>query len=466
MDIAAQVASRENRISRQVVLDARESEHGGLIPADRVSEVIKRSMAGWSDSYRPSTTKTEVSAAVAGTIRDCREVTIGRLYVDLSKMVDDAARKFSTDDRETIRTEALLLLLRWPSHGAAGRTLDLGAARLEARMRRIANTAPTAALRCSRWIDLAEILLANGSLPLRRDWIDPATGYASDAARRAMRAAIKQAAADRQVVAELAPAAEIPTDGLDISRMIEAEAISSAEAIRIPDAAAPEIIAAHMRCSLDAARAILARAYPAANVTELAASWRISRAAADNALNRGAAWIRANYPDPIDLLTALDAAAASYRDQTERDALLALLDYREYRDARDLEAAKLAVANWRGASAGLSTDQGAILSAARAAIRRHGGQYGSELAERIAASAPRLIAAEQRATSRSSRVKRYGHLNHCALSAQRRRAAHMNPQQLVKLTHAREQLSRFLDSGSADADRMRALRAEIAALAV
>lgn len=465
MNIAEMAEREAERTERRAELDSRDREHGGTVPSDRVSEEIRRAVAGWADRYRPSTNPREVRQALENR-PDAREVTIGRLLADCRRAAQRWHAGRDADDREAIATSAALLLLRWPSHGDRA-PLDLGGSRLNLRAamaaRAAAEKAPTAAAAALAYIATAERTLESGSLPLRRDWIavDPETGrYGSvptAAAWRALHAATKQASRDRQTILPALPAVG---DALDIAALVDAERIASGARVRLPDMSAPDALAESMGLPLDAARAIVARAFPDASNADHAAAWRMTPAAVAVALSRGAAIVRKRHPDGADLLAALAAAAADYRASVESAALLALIDYRDGYAERDAAAA--AVADWRGAAAGLSDHQLALLSAARRACQRGGRTYGAEHAERVAGSVPRLLAAEQSAARRPYRVKRYGALNSCAESAQRAERPHLAPETAQRVAADREALRALLESGSSDAGAIRALRASIA----
>lgn len=370
MDLTERVADHRQRDERRAELDKREREHGGLIPSDRETEARKRSVAGWGP-YRPDVTRAEAKQARQGILPDDpRRVTIQRLYVDCGAAVRRFAPKYRRSAADTLRNDTLLLLLRWPRHGDA-RSLDLG---------------------------------GDGGTPLRRDWLEPTEldGRApreklTALAWRALRAAVKQAA-DAPALRELMADDELPADPHDIAAAVEAHQLANDAATRLPDVSAPEVLADALSVPLDAARAIVARAFPAATADDLARSWGVAPASLKVALSRGAAQVRQRYPNPVDLLDALDGAAETVQRRAETDALVSLI---RYRDGELTESGALAaVSDWRGAEQGMSDQRRALLAAARVATARAGGSYGSERAERIARSLPRLMGAEQRRGSR------------------------------------------------------------------
>jgi hypothetical protein len=407
-DIASRAAAAGAEIDRRADLDSRDKSHGGLIPADRQQEEAARSMAGWH-SYR-------VSATAADLAREDHwspaAITLHHLQRDCRRATSRWCQAFSSDQRETIATDAALLILRWPDHGADenGRMrLDLGAHREMSRAKQLARRQPTAARAVLMYIKHAE-QATDGTLPRRGDWYTAESRSAGRGARlmptaaawRALHAAVKQAAEQAPIAAEQ-NRPEDPTAPLDIAMLAEQQRSETAAPQRLPDGAAPEVIAQWSDLPLDAARAIVARAYPDADQTQLAAQWGLNdRQQVATALARGAAWLRERYPDPGRLLDRLSDVGAEYRAATERGAIMALIDYRD--GCIDAAVASGAVREYRGATAGMPDAQRALLAAARAAVRRAGGQYGSETAERIAESLPRLMAAETRYARTAPRV--------------------------------------------------------------
>jgi hypothetical protein len=460
MDIAAAAQRHTEQTQRSAELDRREREFGGLIPGDREREDIARSVAGWTDTYRASISKREVKEACADDWRDPREITTGRLMFDVARAVRRWCGKWSKDEQSEIANAAALLLLQWPSNGT-NPALDLGGIRAERlAIAEISRSAPSTALGVLAWVDRAERLAAIGTLPLRRDWLSAESDYKlpSRLAIRALRAAVKQAAD-----ALSAPSAdiEISTDPIDIAALIESESAERGDATRLPDIAAPELIARYLDIGLDAARAVVAQAWPSASHTDLAASWGMSPQTLSVALSRGRIALRERYPDPATLLADLATVASAYRVDAERGAIMALIDYRDELISADV--ARGAVAEYRESSAALSDASRAILSAARNAIKRSGGTYGSERAERIALCVPRLVSAEQRAAKRATRKRSAGNVHACAASAQHSAPSALVTSALVSLAKQREQLARELDSACPDGDRVRSLRAEIKA---
>jgi hypothetical protein len=538
MDIAAAVQTLTADTERSAELDRRDREYGGLVPSDRLRDDIAAAVAAWMPPYRPETTLADVRQACAEDWRDPREIKTARLMFDVSRAVRRHCRAHSKADQDVIANGAALLLLRWPTQGTSP-VLDLGGRRAEretlwAAQRgdapRTARAARLAGTRMSQldWIDRAERLLAIGTLPLRRDWLDE-NNQPTPLARRALHAACKQAADEISTPS----AHEISTDPVDISLLIEGEAIASGDASRLPDEVAPELVARYLDLPLDAARAIVARSFPHASPSDLAKQWGdIGRQAVANALCRGAIALRERYPDPAKLLADLATIGPAYRTDCERGAILALIDYRE--GWADEPMARSAVDEWRAATDSMGDVERALLAAARQAIKRAGGSYGSERAERVAGTVARLLSAEQRAAWRvptmstaphkagsqdwlsgygthrarresvaerralyalcaadesaaqglisriadtahrvpapdaiarpsASRLRRSGALDKCARSAQRAERKHLAPDVAQRVAADRERVRRLLESGSANADEIKSLRAGIAA---
>lgn len=382
LDLAERVAAEVASTARRADLDRREREHGGLIPSDRVTEAKSRSAEGWGP-YRPSVTRAELKDIRRGTFEDLDRVTLQRLYVDCGAAVRRFAPKWKRERALTLRNDALLILIRWPSHGEAD-PLDLG---------------------------------GTGGTPRRRDWLQRTDGtrgarwILTPRAWQALRAAVKQASrAGAEVELNAVESTEVPTEALDLARLVEDHQRETMAPTRLPDSAAPEIIAATMDIPLDAARAITARAFPAATTRDLAESWRISEGACKNALTRGARAVRERFPDPSDLLDALEDCSGAWQRDTERGAIIALI---EYRDAeRSADDTLDAVRDWRGATDALPMEARALLAAARVALARNGAPYGSERAELIARSVPRLMRAETRRARASAALgSRGSHLD-------------------------------------------------------
>lgn len=468
--IAAKQARETERTQRRAELDGRDREHGGLVPGDRDREAAKRSMEGWQP-YRTNLKASEVLRALDNP-PDARIITVGRLLSDCRSATKRWAARFSKTDREAVATEAALCLLRWPNHGGnlyrakdgteqRSAFIDLGGALAERRAQReLKRSAPTPAIGVLAWLDHAETLLSVGTLPLRRDWIDSESKLPTDRAWRALHAAVKQACEDRRTIGT--DKREDPTEGASIAELAELRRIEEGTPSQLPDSAAPEVLAEFLDCSLSAARAIVFQSFPTATPSDMAAQWGLSRQRAKQTISDGAKQVLAQWPNGADLLAALADAGAAYRTATEQSALLALIDYRD--GIAELDRASAAVAAWRGASAGLSDSARALLAAARAASARNGRSYGAELAERIAASVPRLVHAEQLAARRRSRVRRTGALDHCAVAAQRVQRPHIASEDRAKLGAELEALARLIDSAAPDGQRVRELRESIAKL--
>lgn len=434
MDIAASVATLSAQTQRSAELDSREREYGGLVPGDREAERILESVKGWTAPYRASINYGDVRDALDNP-PDPREITTGRLMFDVARAVRRWCGGWSRDDRDAIANGAALLLLRWPTNGGGldkdgNRTpvLDLGGLRSErmaiallrrsdapstARAARMAGDAATQAgtnRRVARmaqldWIDRAERMLSHGTLPLRRDWVDPESKMPTPLAIRALRAAVKQSAESLRDSVQtdsgrkMRGDVEIAHGPLDITKLREDEAAERGDVVRLPYVNAPELIARYLDVPLNAARALVIEAFPGTPHSELASQWNVSLDRVKVALSIGRAVLRDLYPDPIKLVEALATIGPEYRTDCERGAILALIDYRDAMIGADVASG--AIAEWRESSSALSDESRALLAAARSAIKRSKGQYGSERAERIAASVPRLLAAEISATRRA-----------------------------------------------------------------
>lgn len=382
LDLTDRIAAHTEREARQADLGRRDREHGGLTPHDRAAEEKQRSTQGWGP-YKPSATEQEARQARAGTLRDdIGRVPMSRLWADCAVAVRRWRRDARAHEAESLRNDALWLLVKWPSQGQ-NPPLDLG---------------------------------GKDGRPLRRDWETVAVRsddgtrerQLTRAAWRALHAAVKQASESPARAAAIEEA-ELPSgDAADLANLVDIAALSEAEQraadaiTRLPDPEAPEIVAECLGCTLDMARAIVARAYPHATRRDLAETWDIGVQAVDNALARGAAAIRKRWPQAADLLSALDTVAEAYRTRTESAAILTLLRYRDGR-ATDTETRE-AVAAYRATHGEPSSELAALQSAARAAILRQlaatgagaSPDYVATLADRITASVRRIMPAEQR----------------------------------------------------------------------
>lgn len=434
LDISARVEARAEQRARAAELAARDREHGGLVPADRDRESAERAYRAWRRGYAPSASSAEIAAAKRGDpIQDFRTVSVARLQLDISRELRDA-RAYRDELADVIGVDALALLLRWPSHGSEPTTehpnaerTDLGgelAARMAERHARHAarsasrsHGAPSgrAVLAAIDALERdAERMARAGTLPMRRAWLDaerqlvtyrqrvPVSYPApTRGAKRAVRAAIQQSARAWEREAKRAPA---PIgDALDVSAAIEAEQLS--ERRLLPDAIdAPETLARIGGIPLDAARAIVARAYRAP-ISALAYQWRVSANTASVAVSRGERWIRERYPDPRELLAWIDSLGALYRRDAESDAALALLAYRggELSERDALER----IERWQLCAHTLTDAERVTLASARRALQRAGREldypisYGSELAERVAEQSERVLTAATRAARRT-----------------------------------------------------------------
>lgn len=372
LDIDQRVTDLAARDARRADLDQRDKEHGGMrsIPEEIEREEKQRSMAGWGP-YKPEITQAELDAARRGEpAKDPKRITVGRLALDVKRAVSRWAKLRSDTDKELVTTDALMLLLSWPEHGSdpserypLAERIDLGAAHTvrlaELRARREPNIGRSVVRYLSELDELNP-----WTLPLRRDWMDATRrdrdGYAmtTRAARRALHAAVKQAMRDRMWRAEL-QARELLTD-VDIDALIDERAEDEGEPQRLPDGAAPEVIAELMSLPLDAGRAIVAQHDRLAHESGLLREqWGMAPGTYTTAISRGGAAVRARFPDSLDLLSAMQDLPRQYRELVERSATVALSDYRYgLRNPGELTASELredeyrarrAVADWRGA---------------------------------------------------------------------------------------------------------------------
>lgn len=377
IDVTTEARRVEAEIARRADLDSRH-ESRSLTMQDRAEAEARRSAKGWGP-YRAETTKADLAAARENR-PDPRRVPIQRMWIDTGRAAGRWAPRFKRDDRETLRTDALLWILRRDAQGSGSEAIDLGPV---------------------------------GSLPLRRDWLAD-DGQPTPRAWRALHAAIRaavEAPGFRGMIRERETVSvadsERDASAIDIGATIDASAMAQSErvadadvALSLPDADAPEVLAELLSVSLDAARAITARAHPALSPAELALAWNCKPSSVAVALSRGAKQVLKRWPDSCDLLDALADASDRYALQVEATATLALAEYRAGETTR--ERAELAVAQWRRSSAGIPAHRLALLTAARrAAERRKRGAYGSARAERVALSVARLIPAEARRARRT-----------------------------------------------------------------
>ena len=381
-------ATAVSRIERQADLDA-QSETRQLT----TDEIMRAAQAREIDlSYRPSK-PADIRAGIDGSERRAWTISLGRLYVDCGRAAARYAPRYRGDLAETLQSDAMRLILAWPTQGGGKRAdgtrttvIDLGG-RLPLKLAKArAMAEPTRARGVTRWMAEADRILTAGTLPRRADWIlsDDAPRDISPLAWRALHAAVKQAAAMRAFQAAVTQSeAETPTEAIDLDAAVEAERQAAGDdAATIPDVDAPETLARMMDLPLDAARAMVAQSYAAVSTAALAEDWGISAQAAANALTRGRSALRKRYPRAEDLLSAIDRAQAYWTVARAGEAAVTLAAFRDG-DASET-AARAAVNDWRASTAAMNPQRVALLAACRAAILRHGGQYGSDLAAQTA----------------------------------------------------------------------------------
>jgi hypothetical protein len=421
IDLAA-IATRDTDRSERIRRMAEVTDTAAADSAEIVERQILKSEPPMSaESFKPSSAA-EIAAGIQASIReDPTRINLARLYVDCRRAVGRWA-KAKDADREELITDSMRLIMRWPTHGRA-EIIDLGGRNPE---------------------------LSNGqtvpTFPLRRDWLriewsadESSARYTSDLTRgawRALHAAVKQAAdsptwkatmLERQMVA--VAASETQADAIDLGLLAREESGLLLDSERLPGALAalldidPAELANRLAITLHGARAIIARACPETSRRELCDWWEITEDFAKKAISTGSADVRRKYPNPSDLLDALDFAAASLpialESRADRPnpiiALLAAIHAADF--LGDIPAGRVAC----GIVAAIDES---------AAILRRRSFY-----------APQQVASN--ATASSQRQK-------------------LAPDVLAKLATDREELARLIDAGNANADRIRELRASIA----
>lgn len=291
---------------------------------------------------------------------DARRITVGRLfYVDLPKAVRKYGRKYSKDERETLRTDALLWIIR-----------------------------------------------QDGSPPLRREWIETdsrgarLTQDAWNLLRRALRAAEDSRELRTQVAARQVE--ESIEEHESWGAYAERVDVSEDAPCPVPDASA-ERVAAFMGLPLAAGRALIFRAW---NLSPDIASeeWGITRESVQATVSKGAGIVRKRYPESRDLLSALRDAGAAMRQTARDDCETALEDFRE--GWTGIERAEFAAREYLSTLQSAPVEVRAVELAARRAVIRAflsrgitvPREYALELAGRIAQSALRLVPAERART--------------------------------------------------------------------
>jgi hypothetical protein len=426
IDLAA-IATRDTVRSER---NRRMAEVTDTAAADS-AEIVERQIAKAdppmsAESFKPSSAA-EIAAGTQATIRDDpTRINLARLYVDCKRAVG-RWEKLKGADRDERITDSMRLIMRWPAHGSL----------------------PTAKHPTASILDLGgkNPELSNGrtvpTFPLKRDWLriesdGSSARYTSELTRsawKALHAAVKQAASaptwkatvlEREIVA--VASSEAQADAIDLGLLAREESGLLLDSERLPGALAalldidPADLADRLSITLHGARAIIARACPETSRRVLCDRWAMSEDFAKKAISTGSADIRRKYPNPLDLLDALDFAAANLPIALESRAdrpnpILALTQAIRARDyLAELPAGRVAC----GIVAAIEES---------AAILRRRSFY-----------APQQVA--------------------CTLSAPTR-SPKLPTEVLAKLATDREELARLLDAGNANADRIRTLRANI-----
>lgn len=490
LDFTPAIERDADRRARAADIIRRDRALGGTVPGDKEDEIVRRAVKAWLAPYRADVTRADLRAATRSNepATDYRTISVGRLTLDVRRAVSRWS-KYRKTDAPIVEARALMLILQWPEHGSPpsaeyprAELTDLGGRDAERMAWRLASMEPTPSARTLRAFVELERILRVGTLPARRVWLDAerrdrnGAAMLTRGAMRALRAAVKQAGEDLRAELE-SDKRETPSgDALDFSELIERDA-ETVSVSRLPRVDMPETVARLMDIPLDAARALVARAFPE-QIAELAELWGMAHKTLEVALSRGRVKLRDRYPTVGALLDAVDAMADAYRAELERDATLALLETLTRPDsAPDAHRAVLA---WRDAQRYLPDAERAELDAARAALQRHArnldAETRAELADRIARSSRRLMLTEQRRAKRGGRMRQTGDLARTYpgaswsvregtvhVSAPETERATPSKRELTALAVRRAELRDLLESGSSDADRIRTLRAELRA---
>lgn len=328
----------------------------------------------------------ELSQAEHAAREHPRRVTVGRVfYVDLvAAMRGPHFKRYGKSGRETLRTDALLWIAERETLAPAIRAAD------RAPNRGASVVAYLRAVESVSRLDYA------ASMPRKSEWLTTdAHGrpILSDYARRTLNTALSVARSRPETVAERKQAERVsPVDPSHTGAGSLAELAEREQREAEPETGAyPEhgatLIARAMGLSENAGRALI---YDAHGMTpdDAAEAWGIARASVAARVSEGRSVVRASYPDPRELLDAIRDAAGAVREYLRDDAERVIGDYRDgYASA---SSATEAASEWRAEVAGMAPERRALTLAALAR------GAGSDLAERIAASLPRLYSAEQR----------------------------------------------------------------------
>lgn len=324
--------------------------------------------------------------------KDARRITVGRLfYVDLLRAVKRYARGFTKDERESLRSDALLWLTERTEHGEPRN--EYGEVAIAPETGKVFQ------------------LGAKGELPLRRDWLDE-NGRPTMGAWRAMKAAI-QASADAPRRIGKAPANVIPMEGETLGLLAEreqrAEALEDRSAVII-DANALDL-ARVLGLPENGGRALIAKAF-ALSLDECADEWNVSRETAESAISKGKRILASRYPEPFDLLESLRAGVIALSAIREDSAREAIREYVRFPQDETLEREALKAArDWQSGKRQLPPQRAAIISALVRNLAR-GNLEAEDVAARaelIAECLGRLLRAEaKRASDNVRKGKRVG----------------------------------------------------------
>jgi hypothetical protein len=363
-ETAAENAARRAKHERQW----RELENGAVLTVaeGRAEETVKEARRAW-----------RAAPTVEAPRADCRRAEWGQVLRDLRAVVRTVSRGFTRDERETLATDAAVLIYRWPEHGAEH--FPLGGAE---------------------------------DAPLLRDWREldetgRATGRLTEGAFRAARAAVKQAAQSPTVADR--PVEEVPTEAVALGVLAEedAEQCRADENLYapLPSRDAPTILGELLDLPEAACRVLVADAWRL-TPDDCAELWGVARASVAPILTRGRKQVRHAYPDPAELLADLAEAAPRYRAQVQARAVVALSEYRDGWCTAD--EARDAVAAWRETGARMADHARALEAAAQGAVRRSTGRWAPDRAALLAQTIRRLVGAEENRARRIAQVAKLG----------------------------------------------------------
>lgn len=363
-ETAAENARRRAEHERQWA----ELENGAVrtVAEGRAEETVKEARRAW-----------RAAPTVEAPRADYRRAEWGQVLRDLRAVVRTVSRGFTRDERETLATDAAVLIYRWPEHGAEH--FPLGGAE---------------------------------DAPLLRDWREldetgRATGRLTEGAFRAARAAVKQAAQSPAVADR--PAEEVPTEAVALGVLAETDAEQRrADAnlyAPLPSRDAPTILGELLSLPEAACRVLVADAWRL-TPDDCAELWGVARASVARILTRGRTQVRHAYPDGAELLADLAECAPRYRAQVQARAVVALSEYRDGWSTAD--EARDAVAAWRETGARMAPQARALEGAAQSAVRRATGHWAPDRAAVLGATVRRLVSAEEKRARQVAQVAKLG----------------------------------------------------------